>query len=43
MDWFPYDNGLRHERVKLTADSFNPSINPLQLSVEFHIETSNLF
>ena len=18
MDWFPYDNGLRHERVKFT-------------------------
>ena len=23
MDWFLYDNGLRHERVKITTVSFN--------------------
>ena len=31
MDWFLYDNGLFHERVK-----------PFQTSVTFHIETSSL-
>ena len=23
MDWFLYDNGLRHERVKITTVPFN--------------------
>ena len=31
MDWFLYDNGLGHERVK-----------PFQPSVAFHIETNHL-
>ena len=31
MDWFLYDNGLRHERVKT-----------FQRSVAFHKETSHL-
>ena len=25
MDWFLYDNGLRHERVKLFEPIFNPN------------------
>ena len=25
MDWFPYDNGLRHERVKLVHNTFQDS------------------
>ena len=36
MDWFQYDNGLRHERVKILV------LNPFQLSVAFHTETSRL-
>ena len=43
MDWFLYDNGPRHERVKqngyLLVDG---NVNPFKPSVAFHIETSHL-
>ena len=30
MDWFPYDNGLRHERVKVMLNIFGFSHVKLQ-------------
>ena len=29
MDWFLYDNGLRHERVKTPFREPTPAISPL--------------
>ena len=34
MDWFLYDNGLRHERVKLTHTFFQISCIALVLSLK---------
>ena len=36
MDWFLYDNGLRHERVKLSMGLFS-----YELSYSFHSTQSH--
>ena len=51
MDWFLYDNGLRHERVKseLITSEFNMdlklqfvSLNSLLINLNFWINTCNI-
>ena len=43
MDWFLYDNGHRHERVKFSQNAFEvETLNPFQFSVVFHIKTKQL-
>ena len=32
MDWFLYDNGLRHERVKLAIFVFRPTLSKKGIS-----------
>ena len=46
MDWFLYDNGLRHERVKITHEIMKPMYFLLDDSSKnihhFHLLTINI-